>query len=238
MSIPMELKNDYVRSCAKDRGWDIEYRTVFVEGTTDVDILNLSSKIIYENDKCNLLEGMAIIASGEKEEGGVNGITRELITFRNMSRNLFLPNGRTAYRFIGLFDYDHAGRIAIKDVKRADPSLLEHHDLFNIKPIMPTSGNLDPKTLGKTFDKLNYDYKGLDWEIEDYLDEGFLNYFADENPSAIKHPVTINGKTHRELTKDGKAKLHRFVKDHANYNDLKGFKDLLMSLRFIFALKI
>ena len=42
---------------------------------------------------------------------------------------------------------------------------------------------------------------------------------------------------HRDLTRDGKARLHRFVKQHAVRDDLGGVIDVLKAVRFYLRLK-
>ena len=147
-----------------------------------------------------------------------------------------MPNGRPRYRFIGLFDNDDAGRRAIYHARVLDRSIHEYRDMFRLRPIMPSEGNLDPKTLEGTFKRLNKDYLELDWELEDLLPEDFLEAFLDDFPDAVSKKITICGRTHRKFTPDGKARLHRFVKDYATLQDLADVVELIKSLRFYFHL--
>ncbi|HET9904917.1 MAG TPA: hypothetical protein VFQ27_14565, partial [Xanthobacteraceae bacterium] len=117
-----------------------------------------------------------------------------------------------------------------------DASILEFKDVFRIHPVMPTTGNLDPKTLQKSFERENGAYKGLDWELEDLVSEPFMQAFLTDYPTAIAKATPIGGKIHRDLTRDGKAHLHQFIKKHAMREDLLGVIELVKALRFYMAL--
>ena len=77
---------------------------------------------------------------------------RELVGLRAIARTYLLPNDRSRYRFIGLFDTDRAGRLAVRAAQDIDTSLLEYKDVFRLHPVMPMTGNLDPKSLKATFE--------------------------------------------------------------------------------------
>ena len=99
----------------------------------------------------------------------------ELVSLRSFSRTFLAPNGRPIYQFIGLFDNDKAGQQAVKAARSLDTSIIEFKDVFRIHPVMPTTGNLDPKTLQKAFERDNNNYKGLYWELEDLLPDHFFD---------------------------------------------------------------
>ena len=82
----------------------------------------------------------------------------------------------------------------------------------------------------------NIRYKGLDWELEDLLPQGFLEAFFSEHYGSVVEKINKGGKVHHELTRDGKAKLHRFVKGYAVYEDLLGVIDVLKAIRFYMCL--
>jgi hypothetical protein len=44
--------------------------------------------------------------------------------------------------------------------------------------------------------------------------------------------TNAGGKTHRDLTRDGKAKFHEFVKENAVHADLQGVIATIRALRF------
>lgn len=222
---------DYIARFARTKNFDIRPRTVFVEGTTDVELFELAAQLERENAGVDLLgEKLAIIAAGEGNLGGAKGVCRELVCFKNMAAGCLLSNGRPKYRFLGLFDNDRAGRQAIHDVRKTDTSILEYKDVFRLRPVMPLSPNRDPGALHKSFEAENDGYRGLDWELEDLLPETLTKCFLDEFPTAIIRSSSVYDKVHRDWTPDGKARLHRFVKQYAIHADLIAVIGVLRAL--------
>lgn len=183
------------------------------------------------------MDGLAILAAGERDSGGVNGVIQQLTGFRFMARTCLLPDGRSKYRFVGLFDNDKAGRYAVQCARGFDRSILEYWDVFRLFPVMPLHGDRDPGSLQKKFETENANYKGLDWELEDLLPQTFVDAFSAECPRAVVRTYPIGGKVHRELTRDGKAKLHRFIREHAIRDDLQAVTEVLRALRFYIGAK-
>jgi hypothetical protein len=158
---------DYIAYFARTKKFNIKPRTIFVEGTTDVDLFELAAKLEKEETGFDLLgDKLAIIAAGERDEGGTKGVCRELVSFKNMAKGCLLPSGRPKYRFVGLFDNDRAGRQAISDIRNTDTSIQEFKDVFRLWPIMPLSPSLDVGVVRKNFESENEKYKNLDWELE------------------------------------------------------------------------
>jgi hypothetical protein len=228
--------NDFIQQFGKSKQWLIKPKTVFVEGTTDVDLFKLTARLNLKDKNMDLLSDLAIVAAGEGDRGGTPGVLRELTTFRNLGRRILLPNGKQKYRFIGLFDNDHAGRLAVSEVKRIDTSVLEFRDVFRLWPAMPSEGSLDIKTLKKAFEKHNSYYPGLDWEIEDLLPNNFISAFLSDFPNAVSKNKKVHDKIHRDFTRDGKAQLHKFIKENAILDDLNEIIHLIKALRFYLGL--
>jgi len=232
-------ENDFVVQYANSVGFTIRIRTILVEGTTDVELFNLAARLELEKTGIDLLKNdLAFVAAGERDRGGTNGVNRELIALRGMARVCLLPNGRPKYRFIGLFDNDKAGILAVKRVQEMDSSILEYKDVFRLWPVMPLTGNLVPTTMQKTFERENANYKGLEWELEDLINQEFVEAFIAENHNSLKKITPVNGKVHRDFTPDGKAKLHRFIKNHAMRSDLIEVIHVLKAIRFYAGLPI
>jgi len=123
---------------------------------------------------------------------------------------------------------------------RSDPyksAMCEYKDLFRLRPIMPIIGNLDPKTLKKTFEKINDPYKDLDWEIEDLLSEQFFNAFLTDYPDSVAKETKRRDKIHRDLTRDGKAHLHQFINKYAILKNLDAVVSNIQALRFYLSMK-
>jgi hypothetical protein len=134
------------------------------------------------------------------------------------------------------FDNDNDGRQAIIGARVVDTSIIEYKDVFRLRPVMPCGGNLDPKTLEKTFDRVNADFRGLDWVLEDLLPSGFLDAFLIDYPTALRRTTPKNGKIHRDFSPDGKARLHRYIRDHSIREDLLAVIDVIHALRFYLCL--
>jgi hypothetical protein len=228
---------DFVVLYGRALGWNLRPKTVLVEGTTDVDLFQLAASLERSETGIDLLGGdLAIEAAGVGDRGGTRGVVRELISLRNFGRTCLLPDGRPRYRFVGLFDNDCAGRQAVKLARVLDASVMEYKDVFRIQPVMPTSGNLDPRTLQRNFERSNSVYKGLDWELEDLLPREFLEAFFSENPNSCSKKLNIGEKVHHDFSRDGKARLHRFIREHAMYDDLGSVIDVLKAIRFYLCL--
>ena len=219
-------------------GLAVRPRTILVEGNTDVDIFQLAARLEREASGLSLLGGdLAVVAAGTGDAGGTQGVIRELVALRAMARICLLPNGRPRYRFVGLFDNDKAGRQAVRAVRELDRSILEYKDVFRLWPTMPVSSNLDPGALQRAFEKENSGIKGMEWELEDMLQHEFYDSFLSDCPGALVRSATADEKIHRDLTPDGKARFHRFVKQHAVRRDLTSVIDVLKALRVYLGLK-
>jgi hypothetical protein len=65
-------------------------------------------------------------------------------------------------------------------------------------------------------------------EIVEHGSQGHATIFPDK---VLEVSMCVGGKVHREMTSDGKARLHRFIKQHAIRDDLTIVVDVLKSLR-------
>ena len=213
-------------------------RTIIVEGTSDVDLFELAARLELAETGDELLgTDLTVVAGGAQELGGATGVVRELIRLQSVSSIVLLPNGRPRYRFIGLLDNDSAGKRAVNTARSVDSSLLECKDLFRLRPVMPQPGDLDPGSVRRAFERENAPFNQLDWELEDLLPEDFIDAFLTDHPRTMMSSRSVEGETHREWTRDGKARLHRFVKEHALHSDLRRVIDVLKALRFYLRLQ-
>ena len=229
---------DFVARYAKGEGLAIRKRTVLVEGTTDVELFQLAARLEHERTGTNLLgSDLAIVAAGIGHLGGTRNLCRRLWVLRDLARHCLSENGSPRYRFIGLFDNDKAGKQAVRAARAFDTSILEYKDVFRLWPVMPLPDNLDPGTVEKAFDRANARYKGLEWEMEDLLPKEFVEVFLSDHPEAVVRSTPCEEKVHWDLTRDGKARLHRFVKQHAARNDLGGVSEVLKAVRFYLRMK-
>ena len=199
----------------------------------------MAAHIELEKTGFSLLgKDLAILAAGERDRGGTTGVIRELLSLRGMARTCLSQDGRPLYRFVGLFDNDKAGQLAVKLAREIDNSILEYKDVFRLWPVMPIPGMLDPGAVQRCFEQANASYKGLAWELEDMLPNSFFDAFLSEFPSAVTRSKSLAGKVHRELTRDGKAHFHRFTKLHATRVDLMEVTKALKAIRCYLMLPI
>lgn len=217
-------------------GFTVRERTVVVEGNTDVDLFQLACRLESEASGADLLGStLAIVSSGTGDLGGTRGVIRELVGLRAIARTCLRPNGSPRYRFIGLFDTDRAGRLAVQAARDIDTSLLEYRDVFRLHPVMPMTGNLDPTSLKATFEQANSAYTGIEWEMEDLLPRSFVDAFLAERPTAVNRTLDLGGgKIHRDFTRDGKARFHRFIRHYAVRQDLAEVIQVVRALRYYF----
>jgi hypothetical protein len=223
---------DHVELYARSAGLKISARTVFVEGTSDVEYFKIASQLEEKSGGSQLLGGsFSIVAAGERGRGGVDGLVQQLLVFRAMASTYRDKSGRQVYRFLGLFDNDHAGRSALKLATSRNVGLQEFSDVFNLFPVMnPAVG--DPAAVGRAMLKANDGFKGIDWEIEDMLCPSFLDEYERTYSRFLKSKKTSpGGHVHREWTPDGKTELLRFTRRNAMRQDVDRIVAALVGLR-------
>lgn len=69
------------------------------------------------------------------------------------------------------------------------------------------------------------------WEVESLIGEALMQLFLEENPTARVREHRMVDACHRELTRDGKARLVRFCRENADLASLKGLAATLYALR-------
>lgn len=223
---------DYIDAYARSAGLVVKPRTVFVEGTSDVQYFKIAADLEAASGGPSLLdESFCITAAGERDQGGVDGVVQQVMTFMKLGRTLLDRDGRAVYRFLGLFDNDFAGRRALKLTTTLNLGIQEFKDVFCLYPLMnPAVG--DPAAVGRAIRNANVGFSAIDWEIEDMLDPNFLDVFEQSNPSAVKSKVESPGKhIHREYTVEGKAALLRFTRENAIRSDVDRIVAALIGLR-------
>ena len=229
--------DDIVALYGQARGWSLGRRVLLVEGTTDEALFRLTRRLLLEDTGRDLFaHGLAVIAAGVGDDGGAKGLVIELHALRRISRTALTPDGRPRYRFVGLFDNDDAGRRAIAGAHAGDSSIVEYRDVFRLRPAMPREGSLDSGALRRSFRMRNAGYEHLNWELEDLISGGFLEAFLEDHPEVFVRVESMADLVHRNFGPDGKAKLHRYVRDHAMMRDLSRVADVLQSMRYYFGL--
>ena len=222
---------DLVARYCVSKGWCLLPRTILVEGTSDVSLFKLAAERFQQKTGKDIFAGLAIVAAGEGDRGGTSGVVRELVTLRSLAAAYLSAAGLPVYRIIGLFDNDTAGQKAVNGARILDTSIIEYRDVFRLRPIMPSTGSLDPCALKLNFNKQNEAYKGLTWELEDLVGETLIALFLEEYPKALLREQKISDAVHREFTRDGKTHLMRFCQENADLANLQRLIDVLHALR-------
>ena len=229
---------DPVARYALSLGFTIAPRTIIVEGRTDLDLFTLGAHKERRETGAMLLGcDLAVMIGGDGNEGGTAGVIRQLVTLRNIARTDLGPKGRPRYRFVALFDDDKAGRQAVRAARELDHSIIEFKDVFRLRPEMPMLSNADPTILEKRFREANEPYKNIEWELEDMLSVQILSAFFEEHPNSVTRESRAGDIVHRDLSRDGKARLHRFAKDNAIREDLVKLIGVLKAFRRYFGLE-
>lgn len=222
---------DPLAAYARSKGFPVRSCIILVEGTSDADLFSLTSDLFRKKTGTNLMEDIAFVPAGERNDGGVRGVIRELLILYGIATTVFDSSGRLRYRIAALFDNDSAGRYAVRSAPQFDIRLTEFKEMFLLRPMMPLTKNRDPNAIRSLVERSNAAYRNLDWELEDLFPLSFLKAFDAEHLSAVKHKAVVGDKTHRDLTSDGKAQFHRFVKQNALLSDLEGMVEIMRAMR-------
>ena len=67
--------------------------------------------------------------------------------------------------------------------------------------------------------------------LEDLVGEPLMALFLEEHPTALKHETRVSDAVHREFTRDGKSRLVRFCKEHADLASLLNLVSVIHALR-------
>tara|TARA_Y100001933_G_C18979665_1_gene556182 strand:+ start:1130 stop:1840 length:711 start_codon:yes stop_codon:yes gene_type:complete len=220
-----------VERYASGKGWNVGTANVLVEGTSDVRYLRLARDLWQRESNHDLFDsGFAIFEAGLKDDGGVQGVVRELQTLRQMASQ-DAASLTTERKFVGLFDNDHAGRKHARMLCEMDFRVKHYRDVFLLHPVMPASNGVLGPELQRRAEAQNSSCAGLDWEIEDFLPEDLIREFCDANQGALSSKKTMAGRTHFEFTREGKRLLQGFVAEEANVDDMIELIRLICTLR-------
>lgn len=231
------VRESRVAHYAKEIGWTIGRRNLLVEGSTDVVLLELAAAVHSSKTKEQLLgEDLQVVAAGYGEMGGVGAVERRFMTIHELGQlDLELPK-RERIRLLPLFDDDEAGRATFRSITQQRHPFRSYVDVFLLKRRYPAVRPGSPSFLDH-LREINREWEGMDCEMEDLLGQGLLDVFCKGHTGSLKRDPVVRGNGHHhEWTADGKAKLHRFVRDYAMHDDLTDLIRLLKYVRWIFDL--
>ncbi|QNP78605.1 hypothetical protein [Agrobacterium tumefaciens] len=204
---------------------------VLVEGTSDVRYMRLARDLWRRESSHDLFDsGFAVFEAGLKDDGGVQGVVRELQTLRQMASQ-DKANLMTERTFVGLFDNDRAGRKHARMLCEMDFRVKHYRDVFLLHPVMPASNGVLGVELQRLTEAKNRSCATLDWEIEDFLSEDLVRGFSHANPGALIREQKVSGRVHREFTKEGKRRLQMHVAEEALVGDMIEVIRLICTLR-------
>ena len=222
---------DAIETYAASKGWRVKRNIVLVEGTTDEALFGLADELARQMGIDLLGPEICVVAAGERDRGGTFGVGRELITLRSLAPYILDRNGFVVYKIIGLVDNDFAGRQIVENITKIDRSAIEFRDVVRLRPIMMRGLCISVEEIRRASDDANAPYCELDWEIEDTLSKRLIEMLIALCPSSILSRVSMNGRTHFELTRSGKQTLHRLAQREATLVDLVGIVDIVRCLR-------
>lgn len=175
-------------------------------------------------------DGFAVFEAGLKDDGGVQGVVRELQTLRQMASQ-DAAGLMTERRFVGLFDNDDAGRKHVHMLCELDFRVKRYQDVFLLHPVMPPSNGALGPDLQRRVEAQNRSCSGLDWEIEDFLPEDLMGGFRHACPGAFIREQKMAGRVHHDLTRAGKRQLQAYVQEEALVEDMVELIQLICALR-------
>lgn len=231
------VRESRVARYAKDIGWTIGRRNLLVEGTTDVALLELAAACHARATQELLLgDDLKVVAAGYGDMGGVGAVERRFMTIHELGQlDRELPK-KQRIKLLPLFDDDEAGRATFKSITQQRHPFRSYVDVFLLKRRYPPARPGSPSFLDG-LKEINREWDGIDCEMEDLLSQGLLDAFCKQQPDALRREPVIRGDGHHhEWTPDGKARLHRFVREHAMLHDLADLVRLLRYVRWMFDL--
>lgn len=205
---------------------------MLVEGTSDVAYIQLAARLYREQHGENLLgDELAILPAGTGEEGGTRALNQRLMTLRNIADTDRDEQNRLRHTFCALYDYDAAGKRALKSASELDSRLRHGAELFHLRPVMPLRSGAEPEVMLRRYERENAPFQTLDWEIEDLLPDSMVAVFEADHRTAVTRKREAGGRIHRDLTRDGKHHLLSFARTYATLSDVMEIVRLLRALR-------
>lgn len=228
----MDIFEAYVSS----KPWTLRPSMVLVEGATDERLFNLADRLARQAGHTLLGHDIAFVASGRSDQGGTFGVAREFTTMRSLAGIPLDARGRPVYKVIGVVDNDHAGRRVISDIIRNYRGVQEFIDVIALRPAMTCFTCADASGRRQECEAVNQLFSSLDWEIEDALSPRLISLFEQRHSREILNRRVLGGRTHFNLTKNGKTELHRLVHREATLVDLMGIVEIVRTVRSMLGL--
>lgn len=207
---------------------------IIVEGSRDVRLLHLAANLERKQSGIDLLHDLSVFSPGEGEKGGAYNIPNVYRTLQTIARGDIDSKGNVQYYVFVLVDNDYAGRNVIKYLEKDALKAIECRDIFCINPIMPKDVNPHYEHIKKSLERENAPYKGLDWEMEDYISDRIWKIFINDecaNDPLLCKPKVCHDKIHRNLNDIQKGRFYDIINNSACYEDIENIVHLIKTLR-------
>lgn len=226
---PGALAREYCRR----KGWSLCRRNILVEGDSDVRYFGLVDRLYYARHKQRLLGvDLGCFSAGTGNEGGVDGVVRELASLRQIIDNDRDANSKALYRVVGLLDDDAAGRTCARALENTW-RYREGRDFFLLRRAWPMRSS-EPTVLAQ---HLASDRSDLYTELEDLLAPSLIDAFVVDRPEALgRLKVGEGNERHYNLSDGIKGPLWLFTKDYAMLDDVSRLVGCLKAMRFYMGL--
>lgn len=229
---------DIVRAFAARHRWPIAERSILVEGETDRRYFMLAARLYEEECGRRLLgNDVAVFPTGIGDEGGAFGLQRHFHPLRSVMEIDLTPEGRVVFHAIALFDNDMNGKKGFNALTGQHLNYRRWRDVFLLHRSFPMTTR-DPVQVEKLVVAGNEDFKMMDCEIEDLVNESVVDAYAQQNPRAfIRPPSRVGTGIHLSFVKGEKGQFCSFVERYAICDDVRAIIEILKALRYFLGLK-
>jgi hypothetical protein len=207
-----------------------------LEGRSDAEYFRLAD-LKYQAQHAGqklICDKLSLFQVGDGDAGGVENIKDKFAYLREVLSTESYNVASERIMAIVLMDNDYEGRRGAQFLDKRGFKL--HRDVFLLARTLPRQTR-DPYQMSRLITDANAPWADIDCEIEDLLSRDLLDLFAEMEPSCVAREPQFRGDGHHyEWTRDGKAKLLRFVRQEASYCDVAGIVELLKSLRYLLCL--
>jgi hypothetical protein len=225
-----------VRAYAQRKNWPLSMRNVMLEGRADAEyfrIADLKYQVQHGGRKL-ICDKLSLFQVGDGDAGGVDNIKEKFVYLREVLSTESYDVASDRIMAIVLMDNECAGRRVAQFLDKRGFKL--HRDVFLMVRTIPRQTR-DAYQMGRLIADANTRWADMDCEVEDLLSRDVLEFFAEMEPACVaREPQLRDTGHHFEWTRDGKAKLLRFVRQEASYADVTGIVELLKSLRYLLCL--
>ncbi len=217
---------------ARQVGWNLSQTNVIVEGTSDVRLFLRASELHRQAFAVPILDAhFQVCAAGQRDDGGVEGVNRMLVTAQQLAVGDRHRDGGQRYRFIGLLDNDPAGRRGLNRLTDFTSRLQAFRDIFLLFPDMPICDNRGMAYVQEKSRHLKKHFNNSRFEIEDLISERLVTRFEKLFPGAIVNKEHSGTRHHYHFSRAGKVEFQKFALSEGKAEDFADFFAVTKALR-------